>query len=60
MIQKLKVHEMRDVSDIVCILIKNNYICEVKAVHKKFPEDERCIDYFQILYWKDNERGDKE
>lgn len=58
MIQKLKVHTMQDVSDIVCTLIKNNYICEAKAVYKKFPE-ERSIDFFQISYWREDERGDE-
>ena len=46
MIQKLKLHIMQDVSDVVCILVKNNYICEAKAVYKKFPEDEHSIDFF--------------
>lgn len=59
MIQKLKVHAMQDVSDIVCTLIKNNYICEAKAVYKKFPE-ECSIDFFQISYWREDERGDEE
>lgn len=60
MIQKLKVHTMQDVSDVVCILVKNNYICEAKAVYKKFPEDEHSIDFFQVSYWRDDERGDEE
>ena len=59
MIQKLKVHTMQDVSDVVCILVKNKYICEAKAVYKKFPEDEHSIDFFQISYWGDDERGDE-
>ena len=59
MIQKLKVHTTQDVSDVVCILVKNNYICEAKAVYKKFPEDEHSIDFFQISYWRDEERGDE-
>lgn len=48
MIQKLKLHIMQDVSDVVCILVKNNYICEAKAVYKKFPEDEHSIDFFRF------------
>ena len=55
MIQKLEVHAMQDVSDLVCILIKNNYICEAKSVYKKFPEEHNVV-YFEISYWRNNDR----
>lgn len=59
MIQKLKVYAMQDVSNIVCTLIKNNYICEIKTVYKEFPNEDR-IDFYQISYWRDDERGNDE
>lgn len=58
MIQKIRISALQDVSDIVCVLIKNNYTCETKSVYKKFPE-ERSIDYFEIAYWRNDEQEDR-
>ena len=54
MIQKIQVHALQDVSDTICTLSRNKYICEVKAVNKKFP-NECDIDYFEISFWRNGE-----
>lgn len=47
----IHVKAMQDVCDIIAVLIRNDYTCMVKPVHKKFP-CENNIDYFEISFTK--------
>lgn len=48
---KINVKAMQDVCNTVEVLIRNDYTCIVKPVHKKFP-CENNIDYFEISFTK--------
>ena len=57
--QKMKIGALHEFSDIVGCLIKNGYVCKVKAVYDEYPRN-HCIDYFEIIYWENERKEDIE